>query len=81
MKLVDTGKFSTKKDVPAGEIYLRGPAVAKGYYKDDQLTANSFDSDGWFHTGDIGELRANGALALFDREESVATLSTGGVVP
>jgi len=81
MKLVDTGKFSTKKEVPAGEICFRGPAVAKEYYKDDQLTSQAFDADGWFHTGDIGELRGNGTLTLVDREESIASLSTGAVAP
>jgi len=81
MKLVDTAKFSTKKEVPAGEICFRGPALAKAYYKDDNLTAQVFDADGWLHTGDIGELRGNGTLSLFDREDAIATLSTGAVVP
>lgn len=78
---MDTSKFSTKAGTPAGEICVRGPAVAKGYYKNDQATSQAFDEDGWFHTGDIGELKGNGSVSLTDREDSVITLSTGANVP
>lgn len=78
-KLVDTNRFSTKNSQPQGEICLRGPAVAKGYYKEDSSAA--FDADGWFHTGDIGEIRNNGTLAIIDRDDSIATLSTNANVP
>ena len=60
-------------DVPAGEvgeIWLKGPTVVRGYLNDDAATAASF-TDGWFHTGDLGTVDADGFVAVVDRLKDV----------
>ncbi|MER7397105.1 AMP-binding protein [Streptomyces sp. NPDC000151] len=53
-----------------GEVTLKGPMVCQGY-TDPELTAASFDADGWFHTGDLGFLRADGHLVLTGRLKDI----------
>ncbi len=60
-----------------GEILSRGHNIMKGYYKDDELTRKVIDSDGWFYTGDIGLLDAEGFLFITDRKKDVFKLSNG----
>lgn len=63
-----------------GEILMKGPSQMMGYYKDPEKTAQAIDSDGWFHTGDIGELDELNILKITDRKKEIFKLSTGKYV-
>ncbi len=58
------------------EVLLKGPTITKGYYKRDQLNAEAFDKDGFFHTGDAGYLQ-NGELFLKERIKDLFKTSNG----
>ncbi len=63
-----------------GEILCRGENLMKGYYKEPELTAEAIDKDGWFHTGDIGNLDENRMLTITDRKKEIFKLSGGKYV-
>ena len=63
-----------------GEILTRGPHVMLGYYKDPEYTSQVIDEEGWFHTGDIGELVGGRYLKITDRKKDIFKLSAGKYV-
>jgi fatty acid CoA ligase FadD9 len=81
-KLVDVpelGYFSTDRPYPRGEIVVRTNTMSLGYYKDENTTANSF-MNGWFHTGDIGQIEGPKVIKIIDRKKNIVKLSQGEFV-
>jgi len=82
LKIGSVGKVVSGVEIgfgPDKEILVKGPNVMMGYYKDEEKTAEVI-KDGWFHTGDIGELDSEGFLRITDRKKEIFKTSGGKYV-
>ncbi|ETS78092.1 hypothetical protein PFICI_10154 [Pestalotiopsis fici W106-1] len=69
--------YSTASTPPQGEILLRGKPVLKGYYENPEETKKAITPDGWFKTGDIGEIDSNGHIKVIDRVKNLVKMQGG----
>ena len=74
---VPCGSVQFKIDPETGEILVRGSAVMKGYYKNEEQTKLAIDEEGYFHTGDIGEFDEDGLLKITGRMKEIFKDSMG----
>lgn len=70
-------KIVDKDEDGCGEICLRGPTVMMGYYKDPERTAEAIDSDGWYHTGDLGYIDEQEYVYITGRKKSIIITGNG----
>jgi fatty-acyl-CoA synthase len=77
IRIVDDAGASLPFDgVAQGEIHVRGPWIASGYFEDDEATARGVTDDGWLRTGDIASIDAHGYVQIRDRAKDV--IKSGG---
>jgi long-chain acyl-CoA synthetase len=82
LRIVDAGDPENElSSGENGEIALRGPAVAKGYWNLPGATREVFRHDGWFLTGDIGNLDDDGILCITDRKKDMIIMSGWKIYP
>lgn len=76
VSLPDLG-YNATSTPPQGEILLRGLPVAKEYFKNPEETEKAYTPDGWFRTGDIGEIDSVGHVKIIDRVKNLVKLQGG----
>ncbi len=74
---VDEVKIADPNEDGEGEICVKGPNVMLGYYNDEAATADAFDEEGYFKTGDYGKIGKKGALFITGRKKNLIILSNG----
>lgn len=80
VKLADVEELGYFSADDKGEVCFRGAGVMTGYFREPELTAKAIDSDGWLHTGDIGQWLPNGSLRIIDRKNNFFKLAQGDFV-
>jgi long-chain acyl-CoA synthetase len=70
----------SRLDSATGEIQMKAPCLMLGYYREPELTAETFTADGWLHTGDKGEMDAQGNLRITGRVKDLFKTSKGKYV-
>lgn len=80
IKLVDIPDMEYWASRGQGEVCVMGANVFRGYFRDPERTATVVDSEGWLHTGDVGEWQANGTLKIIDHKKLIFKLSRGEYV-
>merc|ERR1719453_1025730 len=81
MKLLDADGKNVAQPRLEGEICCRGPNIMKGYFKNDEATAESIDADGFMHTGDIGYIDEEGQVWIVDRVKELIKTKGFQVAP
>jgi fatty-acyl-CoA synthase len=77
MKIVDPeGRELPKDGVAAGELFVRGPSIASGYFENAAASAGALDEEGWFGTGDVAKITPDGFLQIVDRTKDL--VKSGG---
>ena len=74
-------RVSASGDEPIGAVEVRGPSVFQGYWRMPEKTAEEFTADGWFRTGDVGQLDAQGRLTLIGRSKDLIISGGYNVYP
>ena len=80
IKLVDIPDMEYWAARGQGEVCVMGANVFRGYFRDPERTATVVDSEGWLHTGDVGEWQPNGTLKIIDHKKLIFKLSRGEYV-
>ena len=80
IKLVDIPDMEYWASRGQGEICVMGANVFQGYFRDPDRTGTVVDTEGWLHTGDVGEWQPNGTLKIIDHKKLIFKLSRGEYV-
>jgi long-chain acyl-CoA synthetase len=77
IKIVDLDSGKTLPVGQKGLVFIRGPQIMQGYYRNPEATAKAIDSAGWFNSGDLGMLTPQGDLTITGRAKDTIVLSNG----
>jgi fatty-acyl-CoA synthase len=77
LKIIDEhGNRAPADDATSGELFVRGPMIVSGYFKNPEATRKQIDNEGWFATGDVAKLTPEGWLVIVDRTKDL--VKSGG---